>query len=180
MLHGFYNGWDRSERIFQRVEVGNEAPFYDPEYEGNLDPAFGDTNEYKNVDKDRSKGPNPDHIPLVFTKGIYALKGLEHLFQKVTLFVFTEYDSIPPKVQEFKDFIDETDELSDDFHVVAVPIDPNNRLYVNLMRYSKHHEVELPFVGQMFLFSRNGDMHGGSMPASRDLMQTKANEDGSC
>lgn len=179
VMHGFYNGWDRSERIFQRVEVGNEAPFFDLNHEGNLDPAFGDTNEYKGVAKDRSKGPNPDHIPLVFTKGIYALEGLEHLFQKVTLFVFSKDGSVPQKVQEFKAFIDETDELSDDFHVVGVPIDENDRVFVNLMRYSKHHNVEDPVEGQMFLFSRNGDTHGGSMPARQDLMQTKSNEDGS-
>ena len=102
VLHGFYNGWTRDQRIFQRVEVGQEKPFHDPSYKVAGNENFGDVQSFPGVEKDKSKGPNPDHIPLVFTKGIYALKGLENFYQKVVLFVLTEDSILPERFVKFK------------------------------------------------------------------------------
>lgn len=176
VMHGFYNGWERSDRIFQRVEVGKEAPFYDPEYHSTGFGNFGDVNSFPGVEKDKSKGPNPDHIPLVFTKGIYALKGLEHLYQKVVLFIFTEDGEVPEHAAKFKEFFS-SDEFGEDFIIYPVKIDYSDRVFVNLLRYSNAYLSGHQLNGQSFLFSRNGDMHGG-MPPQQDFLKRQANEDG--
>lgn len=176
VMHGFYNGWEREDRVFQRVEVGKEKPFYNPEYAVEINKNFGDVYSYPGVEKDKSKGPNPDHIPLVFTKGIYALEGLECLFQKVTLFIFTKDGNIPEKGVKLKEFF-KNDEFSEDFQIYPVKMDPEDRIYANLLRYSKSHIEEFDLEGQAFLFSRNGDMHG-SFPPHQDFMQQTPNDDG--
>ena len=87
VLHSFSPGWSHDQRIFTRCEVGKEKPTYEPNRKIIVNEDFGDTWRKEGVEKDITVGPNPDHIPLVFTKGIYALPEYADLFQKVTLFL---------------------------------------------------------------------------------------------
>lgn len=164
VMHGFYPGWNREDRIFQRVEVGAERPFYDTEYKPQINENFGDIVIDEDHQRDTSMGPNPDHIPLVFTKGIYALPALKHLFQKVTMFVIEDKDgSIPDQVQRFHNSIND-----EDFVLYKVPWNWENRVFANLMRYKNHQMPHAPIPGCVFIASRNGDFHQFLSP-DRDL-----------
>ena len=155
VLHGFMPGWERDCRLFDRFQIGEQEPFYDPNREDTRNPHFGDTYRYEGVDKDSTSGPNPDHIPLVFTKGFYALEEVEHLFQTVTLFVIAD---------ENGDWREDVNKLaaevdSDLFNVYVVEQDPSNAVFRNLMRYHKYKMPDCDIAGSMFLCSRNGDFH---------------------
>lgn len=166
VIHSVSPGWAHHERIFTRGETGTERPFYDPTRESKLNPEFGDIYRKEGVTRDTSTGPNPDHIPLVFTKGIYALPGLEHLYQKVTMFVLSSDGSIPGDVSKLMEVVE-----NDDFHVV--PIIPTDNDF--LLRYSKHLLPEYEREGQKFLFTRNGDLEKAYAPDD-DLFTDKQDD----
>jgi taurine dioxygenase len=155
VLHGFVPGWDRADRRFDRFQIGDEVPFYDPNQEDSRNPNFGDTIRYEGVEKDSTSGPNPDHIPLVFTKGFYALEEVEHLYQQVTLFVMADENG------EWREDVNKlaAEVGSDLFNVYIVEQDPSNAVFRNLMRYKNAYLSEYPIAGTMYLCSRNGDFH---------------------
>jgi alpha-ketoglutarate-dependent taurine dioxygenase len=149
LIHSVSPGWKHEERVFTRGETGLEAPFYNRETPSRLNPEFGDIYRKEGISRDTSTGPNPDHIPLVFTKGIYALPEYQHLYQCVTMFVLSSDGEIPPDVAKLKEIIDDAD-----FHVVAVvPTDDDF-----LSRFSRKLMVGHPREGQKFLFTRNGSL----------------------
>lgn len=178
VLHSFSPGWSHDERMFTRCEVGKEKPFYDKSRVIVVNEEFGDTWRKEGVSKDETTGPNPDHIPLVFTKGIYALPEYEHLFQKVTLFVYSDDGTISDDVWEFHQQVG-----SDDFEIVAV--EPwvsvgygNVKTQCDRMRrFSDAYLPGLPLVGQKFLFTQNGDLERAFAPDD-DLFRTEPYEDG--
>lgn len=149
VLHSFSSGWSRDQRIFNRCEVGNESPFYDPRRISKLDQDFGDVVRRPGVEPDKSVGPNPDHIPLTFTKGIYALPGLTHLYQTVTMFVYSNDGQIPNDVDSFNKAID-----SERFSVIAVKPTENDFL----KRFRRLLSDDTTLNGCKFLFTQNGDL----------------------
>jgi len=116
---------------------------------------FGDVVRHSSVKADLSKGPNPDHIPLVFTKGIYALPDYQHLYQQTTMFVYSDDGSLPDDVQRFKEAVD-----NPEFNVELVKPEPGNFLD----RYSKQFLPGAPLVGQKFLFTPNGNLEKAYHP----------------
>jgi len=155
VMHGFLPGWNREDRIFQRVEVGKQKPFYNPESSTRKSDHFGDVIRHESQTADTSRGPNPDHIPLVFTKGFYALEEIDHLYQQVTLFVIADKNG---------DFRQDVTRLageiqSDLFNVYVVEQDPDNAVFRNLMRYHAAKLSDYDPAGTMYLCSRNGDFH---------------------
>jgi len=155
VLHAFTPGWERENRIFDRFEIGRQLPFYEKNFADSRDPEFGDTFRREGVEKDSTSGPNPDHIPLVFTKGFYALEEVDHLYQTVTLFVIAD---------ENGDWREDVNllarEINNDlFNVYIVEQDENNAVYRNLMRYKNHKLPHCEPAGTMYLCSRNGDFH---------------------
>lgn len=173
VLHSFSPGWTHDQRMFTRCEVGREKPFYDPSRKVTINEDFGDTWRKEGVAKDDTTGPNPDHIPLVFTKGIYAHAEYAHLFQKVTLFVYSETGAIPNQVLQFEREIN-----SPDFHVVTVePYVSQNGLRDNMRRFSEAYLPDQELDGQMFLFTQNGDLER-CFAATDDLFRKEPYEDG--
>jgi len=155
VMHGFYPGWERKDRIFQRVEAGTDQPFYDPEYRAEINENFGDVLADEDHQRDTSMGPNPDHIPLVFTKGFYALEGLEEYYQKVVMFTIEDEDgNARSLLQELENQVDD-----DEFFIYRVPHDENNRIFANLKRYRDHIMPDYPMAGCSFVCNRNGDFH---------------------
>lgn len=155
VIHGFTPGWERENRIFDRYQIGEEKPFYKPGYLGSLDENFGDTYRFEGVEKDATRGPNPDHIPLVFTKGFYALEDVQDLYQTVTLFVIADqYGELPEDVKKL------SREINDPlFNVYMAGPDEDDEVYQNLLRYHRHKLADYPVEGSMFLCTRNGDFH---------------------
>jgi taurine dioxygenase len=175
VLHGFYNGWENEDRVFQRVEVGAEQPYYDPTQQ-DLTEANRQALGHPGRTEDKSIGPNPDHIPLVFTKGISALEGLDHLYQKVVVVSFAESGASAERVNTFMESFKD-DDYADD--LVLVRSDPTNTRA--LWRYmTLYKESLLPkdnIEDCVFLFGRNGDLHG-AFGASYDLFNDRRGEDG--
>lgn len=155
VMHGFLPGWERQNRIFQRVEVGKQKPFYEPDSKKQVNEHFGDVIRPDSHQADTSRGPNPDHIPLVFTKGFYALEEVDHLYQTVTLFVIADESG------DWREDVNQlAREIDDDlFTVYVVQQDENNQVFRNLLRYHKSKLADSPLAGSMFLCSRNGDFH---------------------
>lgn len=149
VIHSLGPGWTHDQRIFTRGEVGRERCFYDTTTRSLLNPLFGDIVRHSSVSQDSSYGPNPDHIPLVFTKGIYGLPGLEKYYQQTTMFVYSSDGSIPEDVVKLKDIVENTE-----FNVVAVDPSPGNFLE----RYSKRILPGQQIEGQKFLFTPNGNL----------------------
>lgn len=172
VLHSFSPGWTHEQRVFTRVEVGMEKPYYEPTKVFPINEEFGDTYRLEGVDADSSTGPNPDHIPLVFTKGIYALPEYEHLFQKVTLFVYSEDGSIPDDVAKFEKEIDHPD-----FYVVTVKPFSGEDGEDRMRRFSRAYLSGKPILHQKFLFTQNGDLERAFGPDD-DLFRTERYEDG--
>lgn len=176
VLHSFSPGWSHDQRIFTRCEVGKEKPTYEPNRKIIVNEDFGDTWRKEGVEKDITVGPNPDHIPLVFTKGIYALPEYADLFQKVTLFVYSDDGTVGEDVNAFKNEIN-----NDDFRVVTVvpwspgatPSSGRDKMY----RFSKAYLSDQQVVGQKFLFTQNGDLER-AFAADEDLFRTETYEDG--
>ena len=173
VLHSFSPGWTHDQRVFTRCEVGREKPFYDTSIKVEVNEEFGDTWRKEGVAKDETTGPNPDHIPLVFTKGIYAFPEYSHLYQKVTLFVYSEDGSLPDQVSEFQNAISD-----DDFKVVPVEpfIGPNGQSD-KMRRFSNAYLPNEPIDGQMFLFTQNGDLER-CFSSTDDLFRKEPYEDG--
>lgn len=155
VLHAFTPGWERENRIFDRFQIGYQTPFYSTSAADTRDPSFGDTHRLEGVEADSTSGPNPDHIPLVFTKGFYALEEVAHLFQTVTLFVIADENG------EWREDVNRlaADVGSDLFNVYIVEQDPSNAVFRNLMRYHEYKLSGCEVTGSMFLCSRNGDFH---------------------
>lgn len=173
VLHSFSPGWTHDQRIFTRCEVGKEKPFYDPGRKIVINDEFGDTWRKEGVAKDETTGPNPDHIPLVFTKGIYALPEYQHLFQTVTMFVYSEDGSLPADVIEFEQQIGHPD-----FNVM--PVEPwvsVDGKMDRMRRFSESYLLGEPIIGQKFLFTQNGDMERAFGPDD-DLFRTEPYDDG--
>lgn len=162
LLHSFGPGWDHNERVFTRGNIGQEKPFYDPSFAPLINDEFGDAFTYKGISRDSSKGPNPDHIPLVFTHGIYGLPEMEEHYQKVTLISITPNltPSVTAFIEHFKD--------QEDFHVeVITPSRPH--LFKHLFRYA-HRFFDAPIdASHAFLVSRNGDVMRG-LNTEHDLL----------
>lgn len=162
LIHSFSPGWDRNQRAFDRGNIGRETPFYDPHLTPSVNEEFGDVFTYKGLSRDSSKGPNPDHIPLVFTHGIYGLPEMEKNYQKVTL-ISTTPDlpkSVTALIDHFKD--------QEDFHVEVIP--PSRpHLFKHLFRYAHRFFDEPINTNHLFLVSRNGDVVRG-FDATHDLL----------
>jgi hypothetical protein len=173
VLHSFSPGWSHDQRVFTRCEVGKEKPKYEPNRKIVVNSDFGDTWSIEGVERDNTVGPNPDHIPLVFTKGIYALSEYSHLYQKVTMFVYSEDGSIPNDVMDFQNVVG-----NEDFKVVAVePWVGSNKSEDRMRRFSRAYLPGLPLHGQKFLFTQNGDLERCFGPDD-DLFRTEPYEDG--
>jgi alpha-ketoglutarate-dependent taurine dioxygenase len=173
VLHSFSPGWEHDQRIFTRCEVGNEKPFFNEEHKSIVSDDFGDTWRKEGVAKDETTGPNPDHIPLVFTKGIYAIPEYSDLFQKVTMFVYCYDGNIPDDVLEFQKLVGNSD-----FNVVGVePLRDENKKYDSMYRFSNHYLLNEPLIGQKFLFTKNGDLER-AFSNSDDLFRKEPYEDG--
>jgi len=149
VLHSVGPGWSHDQRVFTRGEIGKETPFYDTQTTSLLNPAFGDIVRHKDTAKDTSYGPNPDHIPLVFTKGIYGLPECAQYYQQTTMFVYSSDESIPEDVLRLQQTVD-----NDEFNVVAVKPEPGNFLE----RYSRRLLPDSQIEGQKFLFTPNGNL----------------------
>lgn len=162
VMHALSPGWSHEQRVFDRGEVGTEKPYYAPNKVFSVNEEFGDTYRVDSLERDKSSGPNPDHIPLVFTKGIYGLQPLEKFFQKVTLFVYTQDNSLPQDVVSFVGKVGET-EL---FNAVAVIPDSENDFF------KRYRIPEADLIGQKFLFRRNGDLDKAYAPDYDILTET--------
>lgn len=163
LLHSLSAGWSHDQRIFNRCESSPDKPFYDPNHPHSLNPDFGDIIRVKGVEKDQTTGPNPDHIPLVFTKGVYALPEWEHLYQKVVMFVYSKDGTLPDDVIRFQEIINH-----EDFY--AIPIVPQEKDF--LTRFSLD-GVEKK--GQKFIFNHNGDLDRAFSP-EYDIFTTEYDE----
>ena len=168
LIHAFSPEFEFGERVFTRYEVGLDKPYYDPsarvvqqstplENPPRADHPTGTAEFDDPVDapsKDHWEDAigNPDHIPLVLTRGIYALPEFEHLVNSVTLFIITKdaYSPIPDEVMEACSKIDDPD-----FHGVQVPYDPDHIL---VSKYAKYWNPGIDPIGQIFLFTKNGDV----------------------
>ena len=145
LIHSFMGGWRPGDRIGDSIYLGLQKPYYSGSTETTTVP------------------PNSDHIPFVWTKGIYANSGLEEYVRTVTLFVTTmpkHIDMIPYMVRDDGILMQESlslkDEIgSDRFNVVEVPYDKEYDIF------KRYREAYLPddinVIGQKFLFSVNGD-----------------------
>lgn len=142
LIHSFSPGWERNERIFDRGSIGHEKPFYRPSDKV----AIGLGAEFQ--------GPNPDHIPLVFTHGIYGLRGLESNYQKVTLIHVGENPN--PLVYEFSDTFSNRSDFS-----LRIVTDSESHLQKHLNKYAKHHVHDAFGNGQLYLVSKNGEVIKG-------------------
>lgn len=168
VLHSFSCGWERDERMFNRCEIGNEKPFYEPSRANSLSSDFGDVVRRSGIESDKSVGPNPDHIPLVFTKGIYALPHLSHLYQTITMFVYSEDGSLPDDVVKFNDAINNSR-----FSVIAVKPSDNDFL----KRFRRLLPDDVPLLGRKFLFTQNGDLEKAYLPDD-DLFTSEHDSEG--
>ena len=168
VLHSFSPGWTHDQRVFTRCEVGREKPVYEPNRAIVVNNDFGDTWRKEGVAKDETTGPNPDHIPLVFTKGVYAFPEYSHLFQKVTLFVYSNDGFLPDDVLAFEKEIS-----NDDFNVVAVSPSENDKMRRFSLSYLPNEQV----LGQKFLFTQNGDLER-AFAADDDLFRNEPYSDG--
>lgn len=162
-IHGFGNGWQRADRIFDRIEIGYSTPYFDEDLITEQQAGWGALG-HKEGQGTNEIGVNPDHIPLVFTKGISALKGLEYLFQKVSIFAFVENAKVVPSnlqtvLQKFDGHW-----MKDDIGVVLVDLNQDSLVLKHLQRYSESFMSDHPKDGQLFLFGRNGDLHGAYTP----------------
>lgn len=166
LLHAFSPGWKHEERIFDRGEIGSEKPYYDPNQTIKFNEYFGDVYRTETVDSDSSSGPNPDHIPLVFTKGIYALDTLKKYYQKATMFVYCEEEKLPKDVQRFSDLVNNE-------NFFAIPIVPNSEKDVFKRYRLKNEEL----LGQKFVFVPNGDIDK-AYPASYNIFSEEFEKDG--
>lgn len=173
VLHSFSPGWSHDQRVFTRCEVGTEKPYYEPTKQIAVNNEFGDTWRKEGVAKDDTTGPNPDHIPLVFTKGIYALPEYSHLFQKVVLFVYCEDGVLPDDAIAFEQAIG-----SEDFVLVAVePWVAADGKKDRMRRFSDAYIDNGSLIGQKFLFTQNGDMER-AFSSEDDLFRAEPYEDG--
>lgn len=168
LIHAFSPEFEFGERVFTRYEVGLDKPYYNPsarvvqqstplENPPRADHPTGTAEFDDPVDapsKDHWEDAigNPDHIPLVLTRGIYALPEFEHLVNSVTLFIITKdaYSPMPDEVMEACSKIDDPD-----FHGVQVPYDPDHIL---VSKYAKYWNPGIDPIGQIFLFTKNGDV----------------------
>jgi len=168
LIHAFSPEFEFGERVFTRYEVGLDKPYYDPSARVVQKPTssgnppkgerptataeFDDSVNAPSMDDWANAVGNPDHIPLVLTKGIYALPEYEHLVNSVTLFVITKdaYSPIPDEVMEACSKIDDPD-----FRGIQVPYDPDHIL---ISKYAKYWNPGIDPIGQIFLFTKNGDI----------------------
>jgi hypothetical protein len=168
VIHSFSSGWQRDERIFNRCEIGNEKPFFDRSRPSHLNPNFGDVVRRSGVDADKSVGPNPDHIPLVFTKGIYALPELSHLYQNITLFVYSENENLPDDVVKFNETINHP-------RFSAIAVKPTESDFLKRFRRLLPDDVALE--GRKFIFTQNGDLEKAYLPDD-DLFTSEHDSEG--
>ena len=168
VIHSVTPGWKHDQRIFTRGETGLEIPFFDETTPSLLNPAFGDIVRHSGIDRDTSTGPNTDHIPLVFTKGIYGLPEWSKYFQQTTMFVYSSDGVMPEDVQRFKEAVD-----NDEFNVVLVDPKQSNVLE----RYSKRLLPGEALEGQKFLFTPNGNLEKAYKPTD-DLFTDEFDEEG--
>lgn len=168
VIHSVTPGWRHDQRKFTRGQYGLETPFYNSSTPSRLNPAFGDIIRHKDVEKDSSTGPNPDHIPLVFTKGIYALKEWAQYYQQTTMFVYSSDGTLPDDVLRLKETVE-----NKDFNVVAVKPVPGNPLE----RYSKRLLSGESIENQKFLFTPNGNLEKAYKP-NDDLFTDEFDEQG--
>jgi alpha-ketoglutarate-dependent taurine dioxygenase len=178
LLHAFSPEFEVGERIFRRYESGVEAPYYNPSaIQQDFDPSsapvgsskverpnpataarptataeFDDSVDAPSIDDWENAIGNPDHIPLVLTEGIYALPEYKHLVNSVTLFIITQdaYSVIPTGVQELCSQID-----NPDFNGVQVAYNPDHIL---ISKYAKYWNPGIDPIGQILLFTKNGDI----------------------
>ena len=180
LIHAFSPEFKVGERVFTRYEVGIEKPYYDPEKfmkiettpnTGNPPKAdqktattkFSSENNAPERDDWASAIANPDHIPLVLTKGIYALPEFEHLIDSVTVFFISrdEFSNAPDGITALwesvqgEDWAEQDEPREPKFNVVKVPFDENHIL---VTKYAPFWNPETDPTGQIFLFTRNGDI----------------------
>ena len=168
VIHSVAPGWSHNQRIFTRGEIGLEEPFFDPTFKSLLNPAFGDVVRHQSIERDTSTGPNPDHIPLVFTRGIYGIPKWSQYYQQTTMFVYTSTGELPEDVLALKDAVN-----NDEFNIIPVdPYSPNP-----LVRYSKNLLPDSPLEGQKFLFTPNGNLEKAYKPDD-DLFTDEFDEQG--
>jgi alpha-ketoglutarate-dependent taurine dioxygenase len=167
VIHSFGNGWQREDRIFDRIELGYGVPFFDPSKETSQQIGWGDLGHSEGQGQNEI-GVNPDHIPLVFTKGISALEGLEHLFQKVSVFAFCDENALvkPQNLDQALSVINAED--LNDVVVTLVDVSRETNVFMHLKRYSDSMLSEHSLAGQVLLFAKNGDLHG-IYPPNADL-----------
>ena len=142
--HSFMGGWKMGDRVMDKLEVGYEKPYY-----------------LNTGTESAVAPPNNDHIPFVWTNGIYANREFEEYRRTVTLFVTTMPDlGYPHLVGDDPILLKESlllkDEVGDaGFNVVSVRYDKNNDVF---KRYRKAYlSDDVNVIGQKFLFSVNGD-----------------------
>ena len=180
LVHTFDSGFIVGERIFNRVEMGFEVPYYDPtknpepkQYERPQSPVNTNKTSSEEFDKsveapiaeDWATAPaTQDHIPLVLTEGIYALPEYKYLANGVTLFVIVkdQYSSVPDEIMSLRERCEDPD-----FHVIKVPYEENHIL---IKKYARHWHPGEPLIGQIFLFTRNGDYSTSFTSISDELM----------
>ena len=104
----------------------------------------------------------------MFTKGIYGFPEYSHLFQKVTLFVYSSDGSLSDDVIAFEKEIN-----NEDFKIVAVTPSDNDKMH----RFSTSHLSDKQKLGQKFLFTQNGDLERTFL-ADEDLFRIEPYSDG--
>lgn len=160
LIHSFSPGWRRDQRVFNRGCIGLEKPYFDPSA----------SNEVSNAHSDDGStiptGPSRDHIPLVFTHGIYGLRELRDNYQKVTLLHVGESPSA-----EVHKFIDQFRNRSDfSFKEIS---DSSHQVMKHLCKYAQYLIGESFSPGQIYVVSKNGDVVHG-FRSWHDLFSTEA------
>jgi len=199
LIHAFTPEFEVGERIFTRYEVGIDQPYYDPSKfteivesppkVGNppkderltVSKKFSSENDGPVKDDWASAVANPDHIPLVLTKGIYALPEFKHLVNSVTIFfiVKDEYSNIPDQITTLWEQIQgsnwaECDQLPyPDFHVMKIPFDQNHIL---CSKYAPYWNPGVDPIGQIFMFTKNGDISRAYKSVDDPLFSNCANQ----
>ena len=167
-LHSFSPGWTHDQRVFTRCEAGGEKPFYDPMLPSKVEGFVGIAMSPSETIDYTSPRPNPDHIPLVFTKGIYAHPDFSQHYQKVALFVYSENGEVPEDCRALEELVGDPD-----FRIQPVIPSENDPL----VRYSKMMPDDVNRVGQKFLFTRNGDTWRPYLSTDNILSETPLGDD---
>ena len=206
LLHSFYAEFEVGQRVFARFDTGLEKPrgIESSYIENVIAEALGDANvapvedppnvdhptstkefsEYQSTpEKDgwASAIANQDHIPLVLTKGIYALPEFRHLVNSVTMFFITkdEYSNTPDQITALweaiqgSDWAEQDQPRYPDFHIIKVPFNENHIL---CSKYARYWNPGIDPIGQIFMFTKNGDISRAYDSADDPLFSNCVNQ----